>query len=398
MINPSLKLYIEINNLNFIFFVCKIDEENNFHKIYEKVTPIEGIKNNCFSDLEKAFNTIKENIYLTEQKFNYTFKEVILILENLNSSLINISGFKKLNGSQIVKENITYILNTLKSCVDENESKKTILHIFNSKFNLDNKNIENLPIGLFGDFYSHELAFVMLDQNNYKNLKNILDKCNLKIRKVLLKSFIKGVFISDKNINTENFFQIKFDENESKIFFFENNSLKFEQEFKFGINIILKDISKVTALKLTDVKTILKSLTFNEEILDDELLEQSFFEDSNYKKIKKKLIHDIAIARIQELLEILLFENVNLKFYNKLQKNIFFETKNDLQFKSIEEIFKKVFLSKENVNFNLIDNFSNDSMLRTANKLVQFGWKKEAIPITQSKKSLIARFFEALFG
>ena len=82
MINPSLKLYIEINNLNFIFFVCKIDEENNFHKIYEKVTPIEGIKNNCFSDLEKAFNTIKENIYLTEQKFNYTFKEVIYF-ENL---------------------------------------------------------------------------------------------------------------------------------------------------------------------------------------------------------------------------------------------------------------------------------------------------------------------------
>ena len=398
MINPPLTLYIEINNFNFVFFVCKIDEENNFHKIYEKVTPIEGIKNNCFSDLEKAFNTIKENIYLTEQKFNYTFKEIILILENLNSSLINVSGFKKLNGSQIVKENITYILNTLKSCVDENESKKTILHIFNSKFNLDNKNIENLPIGLFGDFYSHELAFVMLDQNNYKNLKNILEKCNLKIRKVLLKSFIKGVFISDKNINTENFFQIKFDENESKIFFFENNSLRFEQEFKFGINIILKDISKVTALKLSDVKTILKSFTFNEEILDDELLEQSFFEDSNYKKIKKKLIHDVAIARIQELLEILLFENVNLKFYNKLQKNIFFETKNDLEFKSIEEIFKKVFLSRENVNFNLIDNFSNDNMLRTANKLVQFGWKKEAIPITQSKKSLIARFFEALFG
>ena len=26
-------------------------------------------------------------------------------------------------------------------------------------FNLDNKKIENLPIGLFGDFYSHELSF-----------------------------------------------------------------------------------------------------------------------------------------------------------------------------------------------------------------------------------------------
>ena len=109
--------------------------------------------------------------------------------------------------------------------MDENETKKTILHIFNTNFYLDNKNIDNLPIGLFGDFYSHELSFAMIDQNNYKNLKNILEKCNLKIRKVLLKSFVKGVFTSDQNINTETIFQIKFDEDESKIFFFENNSL-----------------------------------------------------------------------------------------------------------------------------------------------------------------------------
>ena len=36
MINPSLKLYIEINNLNFIFFVCKIDEKIIFIKFMKK--------------------------------------------------------------------------------------------------------------------------------------------------------------------------------------------------------------------------------------------------------------------------------------------------------------------------------------------------------------------------
>ena len=41
-----------------------------------------------------------------------------------------------------MRENVTYILNSLKACVDETEPKKTILHIFNSKFNLDNKTIE----------------------------------------------------------------------------------------------------------------------------------------------------------------------------------------------------------------------------------------------------------------
>ena len=43
--------------------------------------------------------------------------------------------------------------------IDLIENNKTILHIFNSKYLLDKKKIENLPIGLFGNFYSHELSF-----------------------------------------------------------------------------------------------------------------------------------------------------------------------------------------------------------------------------------------------
>ena len=101
-----------------------------------------------------------------------------MILENFTPNFLNLSGFKSLNGSQVVRENITYILNVTKSYINSNENKKTIIHIFNSNYNLDYKKIENLPIGLFGDFYSHELSFILINLNDYKNLKNIFDKCN----------------------------------------------------------------------------------------------------------------------------------------------------------------------------------------------------------------------------
>ena len=169
---------------------------------------VQGINDKRISDLESVFNTIKENIYLIEQKFDYTFKEVILILDNFNPSFINLTGFKKLNGSQVLKENITYIINTLKSCLDKNESNKTILHIFNSKFILDKKNIENLPISLFGDFYSHELSFTLMNTNDYKNLNIIFDKCSLKIKKILIKSFILGANISDNFKNFDTFLKL----------------------------------------------------------------------------------------------------------------------------------------------------------------------------------------------
>ena len=60
--------------------------------------------------------------------------------------------------------------------------------------------------------------------------------------------------------------------------------------------------------------------------------------------------------------------------------------------------FNKI-LSKGGQNkVEFINPISTDDLLITANKLVHFGWKNEAIPISSPKKSLIARFFDAIFG
>ena len=324
MRNNSLEIYLEINKSNFIFFVGKYDEKNNLKIIHELKTQIVGLEDNRISDFDKVFNLMKENIYLVEKKFNFTFKEIVIVLDYFNPSFLCLSGYKKLNGSQILKENINYILTSLKSHVEKIETNKTVLHIFNSKYILDNKKIDNLPIGLFGDFYNHELSFALININNFKNLENIFANCNLKIKKILLKSFIEGANISKRVKSSENFFHINIQEDNSKIFYFENNSLKFEQNFKFGSNIILKDVSKVTSLKISTVKKILSQIQFDNEIDDDQLVEEIFFNDEVFKKLRKKLIYEIIEARVKEISEILIFNNININFYSKRVKTIFF--------------------------------------------------------------------------
>ena len=270
MKDSYLTLFIEINDTNFEFFATQNDEHNNIEITKKILVPLKGIEKSSITDFDSIFKIIKENVYSIEQKLNHTFKEIVLIIENFKPTFINITGFKKLNGSQILRENITYILNNLKSYVDEIESNKNVIHIFNSKFNLDNKKIENLPIGLFGNFYSHELSFALIDSNDYLNLKSIFDKCNLKIKKILIKSFIKGAFVNNNN-NSDTFFYIKIQEYNSKIFYFENNSLKYEQNFEFGSNIILKDISKITSLKIDVIKNILDKIVLTDEISENDL-------------------------------------------------------------------------------------------------------------------------------
>ena len=395
----SPKLFLEINDSEYIFSVGDKDQKNNFKVIYRYNASLEGIAKNCkVTDFEKTLNTIKKNIITIEQKFNLTFKEIILILDNSDCTFLNMTGFKKLNGSQILKENITYILNSLKSKIDLIENNKTILHIFNTKYLLDKKKIENLPIGLFGNFYSHELSFCLIDNNDFKNLNNVFNNCNLKIKKLFLKSFVEGSLTSKKNSNLGTFFQIKINEKNSQIFYFENDSLKFEQNFSFGTDLIIKDISKITSLNIKFVQKILKNINLSKKALKDEVIEKKLFENENFTKIKKKLILDIAEARILEFSEIMLFKNVNFSYYRKKIPTIFLKIKNKSHLNLFKESYELFFSQSKNLLVKFDEISSTDEIISSVNQLVDFGWKKEAIPVTRAKKSLIAKLFDALFN
>ena len=64
MKNFSPTLYIEINEINFIFSVGVHNQQNDFEIIYTKVVPIVGFENRRVSDFEKVYNIIEKNIYL----------------------------------------------------------------------------------------------------------------------------------------------------------------------------------------------------------------------------------------------------------------------------------------------------------------------------------------------
>ncbi len=390
-------LFIEINKSEFIFLVGKLDENNIFEIIHKNKKDLKGIIENKVINFEEIKNIIKDQLYNLEQKSDFIFKEVILVINNFDCSIINFSGFKKLNGSQLNKENITYILNVLKTKISEIEKKKTILHIFNSKFILDQKNIENLPIGLFGNFYSHELSFFLINTNDYKNLQNIFNKSNLRIKKIISKNFAEGVNLISQNDNLKTFFQIDISKNSSQIFLFENFSLKFFQDFKFGTDLIVNDIAKITYLNKDIIKNILNSSNLMNYNKENFYLEKTFFEEKNFRKIKKELIFDISKARIQELSEIMLLKNINCKNFLKINAPIFLRISEKSIYKNFEDCFKLCFSNKNSFKFQFYDVKDDENFFKNVYEIVQYGWKKEAVPVVFQKKSIITRLFDLMF-
>ena len=110
------------------------------------------------------------------------------------------------------------------------------------------------------------------------------------------------------------------------------------------------------------------------------------------------MIYEIALARTKEICDLILFKNINLNYYNNYSKNIYLEISDKSHVQAFKEIYETTFSNYRFKNLFFLDNLSNESMLNSAHKLVHFGWKREAIPISQHKKSLINRFFDAFFG
>ena len=214
-----------------------------------------------------------------------------------------------------------------------------------------------------------------------------------------MKPFVEGVNYLLKNQDIKNFTSITLEDKRINVSIFRNKSYVYAQDFNFGADLIVKDISKLCSMKIEEVDIFLKEIDLELVIANDvdSNLNKKFFSKSPYRKIKHKLILDIIMARLDELIEICYEKNINVSYFRKNNDAIYLSIEKIQYFKNIYFALKK----KQSINleFVSIKNIEDSALssLNGAAELIGRGWEKEAIPVIQSKRSLISSFFSKLF-
>ena len=392
-------LIIDLNDNKIIFFATTFDEKKDF-KILKKIAfESSGIQNGRIIDIEIVTQILKKNINIFEEDLDYFFSVSTVIINPNQINCLNVSGYKKLNGSQVSSEDISYILNDIKKIILDSENNYSLVHLFNSNFSLDSDNLENLPIGLFGEFYNQNMTFFLVNKNFLKNLKSVLNNCGLHIEKIILKSFADGVNLLSSSYLDKNFTILRLEKNRINVSLFKNKSFVYTENFNFGFNLIIKDISKLCSLKIEEVEFFFKEVDLKNilENNSESYLDKKYFKISPYRKIKYQLILNIIKSRLEELFEVCYKKNTNLKnLKNNDNIHIFIESSE--YFKNIQFVMEVSNLaSLERIYNNNIDS-NLLSAVTGACELLGKGWEKEAIPMIQGKKSFISGFFSKLFS
>jgi cell division protein FtsA len=392
-------LIIDLNDNKLIFFVVSFNEKKDFKLLRKIILATSGIQNGRIIDVEDVSQLLKKTINTIEDDINFFFSNVSVVINPNRINCLNVSGYKKLNGSKVSNEDIAYILNDIKKIILESENNYSLVHLFNSNFSLDSDNLENLPIGLFGDFYNQNMTFFLVNKNILKNIKSVFSNCGLSIEKIVLKSFAEGVNLLSHNKSDKNFTIFRLEKNRINISLFKNKSYIYTEEFNFGFNLIIKDISKLCSLKIEEVEKLMKDIELKNilEKNSETFLEKKYFYISPFRKIKYQLILDIIAARIEELFEICYKTNTNIKNL-KNSGNIHVYIDSPEYYKNIQHVIQnsKLTTLEYIFNNNLEQNFL--AGVNGACELIGRGWEKEAIPVIHQKKSLISSFFSKLFN
>ena len=172
------------------------------------------------------------------------------------------------------------------------------------------------------------------------------------------------------------------------------------QNFEFGIDLIIKDISKLCSLKIDEVIFFLREIDLRSILLSDKesYLDRSFFSSSPYRKIKHQLILDIISARLDEIVEICYEKNINLNYFKKNNSTIYIIIEKLEFFKNFQFSLKKNKLINSEFIFGKNIRESLFLSLNGGAELIGKGWEKEAIPVIQSNRSIISNFFSRLFS
>ena len=389
------KLFIEFGDHNLTLAVGEYDSELNFKVLEKDILETPGYKDGEIIDIVASSDDLKKALENIEEKTSFIFKEVNIISNFSDLESVNLCGFKKLNGNQVLSEDISFILNDLRKNIIENEEEKFILHLFNTKYELDQKVIKNLPIGLYGQFYSHQLTFFLTNKNNVKNIESLLNRCNLRLNRIVVKSFVEGIKVINNDKN-DTFNKIIIFKDKIHIISFLESSFCYFKMYNFGSDLILKDISKVCLLNSETLNRIILNYDFNNlKNIKDKFLDKNLFVNQSFRKISLEHIFNVALSRIEEINNIIFNQNRSLSL--DIKKKPLYLCIQDEKLKTFQNIIKKNIRHvsyddiKSELKFEDIDNIS------ISGNLIGKGWVKEAIPFKLKKRSIISRIFSSIF-
>ena len=364
-----------------------------------------GIHNSIIVNINDAIDSVRSCLVEVEKESQITLNKINVLIDPTEIITTRLTKSKKINGSKIEKNDISFLLKEAKKQVEQNNSRLSNIHIFNYKYVVDNKFFKELPFNIYADQFSQENIFLSVPKNILKNISEVFHSCDIEIDKFISCSYALGICCFNQDQIDYGCGIVDMGYEKTSLAVFKDSSLVHASSFPIGSNHITKDISRGCYLSEIESELIKKDISIinnlDEELNKNGFLSDKYFSETKFRKISSKFVRDIIAARLDEILN-KIFKEINFLQVERVKHNLIFTGEgsrlNDLKkivnFKLPNYIF--------DANLDNLKSFGNiDRELLAcygAVKILTEGFVSEAIAIPNKSQKDKSGFFTRIFN
>ena len=283
---------------------------------------------NTYSSSQKINENIETSLNIlikdAEKYLSKHIGNIIVLYDSPKFYALDICIRKRFDQPVSFKKVYDGLIEEAQFVVSQNNFKDRIIHsVINNIVVDETKKLDKITQDFNINSLILEIKFICLNKNLVDEISDKFKKNNIKILNLYCSSYVKNVYYKKKFNNKDYIIFIDIGFERSSGFIFNNNKLDYFKSIALGSNNITKDISKVLKLSL-DYSEDLK-IKFNKEEIEN-FLEKNDTNNINFlKEILKKnisidLFKQIVEARIDEIMELVVFHSGYIKNLNNLKK------------------------------------------------------------------------------
>jgi cell division protein FtsA len=364
-----------------------------------------GIHNSIIVNLNDAIDSIRSCLIDVEKKSQISLNKINVLIDPTETITTRLTKFKKIGGSKIEKNDVSFLLKEAKKQVELNNSRLSNIHIFNYKYVVDNKLLKDLPSNIYVDQFSQENVFLSVPKNILKNISKVFHSCDIEIDKFISCSYALGICCFNQDQIDYGCGIVDIGYEKTSLSLFKDLSLVHSSSFPIGSNHITKDISRGCYLSKIESELIKKDISIidnlDEELNNNEFLPDKYFSETKFRKISSKFVKDIISARLDEILN-KIFKEINFLQAESIKQNLIF-TGEGSRLNDLKKIIN-IKLPNYTLNFNS-DNYKSSTNIDRellscygAIRILTEGFVSEAIAIPNKSQKVKNGFFTRIFN
>ena len=314
---------IDIGTLRTRGAIGRFTSDGKLEIIAFSETLTRGVRNGVVVNIDEAALSIRTVISLLENSLNnLKVKKVYAGISGQKITNRQVTGYRMIDNGEVTQTIINSLIGEAQRY--SNGPGEKIYHLTPEEFIVDGERGVNNPVGMAGRRVDGAFRVVTAPESYEQNLKRSIEKGGYELAGAFINPYVQGSGFLSKDEKEAGVILLDFGAGTTGVSLYYENKLRLAVELPFGGNVISNDIREGCNIipRHAEMVKMQCGYAFSELVPDNKFAQIPEVEGWHAREISFRNLSGIIQARLEEIIEGVIYQLESTKLLNKLGAGI----------------------------------------------------------------------------